>query len=79
MIDPCHPVAIARRRQHARRDRDPCPADDKTEPRPACECTPPAEDLTAVWAGRRRMAVAREAAGTPLDDVDRDALDLVAP
>lgn len=80
MIDSFRPDVIARRRQHARRDRRPCPADDRTTtPRPACECTPPAEDLAAVWAGRRRMAAAREAAGKPLDDVDRAALTLVAP
>lgn len=33
-----------------------------------------AEDVAAVWAGRARMALARQAAGQPLDDIDRQAI-----
>jgi hypothetical protein len=32
-------------------------------------------DIAEIWAGRARMARARQAAGRPLDRLDRQALD----
>lgn len=64
------PAAIARDRAHA--STSTCPArDDRDAP---CTCTPDPDDLDAVWAGRARMAHARQAAGVPLDDIDRQAI-----
>lgn len=48
-------------------------ADDRARQRRG---VPDPADHTAVWAGRARMAAARQAAGQPLDHIDRQALTL---
>lgn len=68
-----HPETLATTRAHDRRQPGTCAADDRQTPRP-CDCRPDPDDLAAVWAGRRRMATARQAAGQPLDATDHQAL-----
>lgn len=72
-----HPETIARDRAHTRRPPGTCASDDKTDPG-SCDCVPDPADLEQVWAGRARMARARKAAGVPLDDTDRQALNRAA-
>lgn len=67
-----HPASIATARAHQRAAAVDCPA--KTDRAEPCICRPDPGDLAEVWAGRARMARARQAAGRPLDDVDREAL-----
>jgi hypothetical protein len=69
---PLHPRAIATTRAHRRTPT--CPARGNKAPGP-CTCTPDPDDLAEVWAGRARMARARQAAGRPLNRLDREALD----
>lgn len=71
-LSPFHPEAIATARAHQRAAAADCPAKtDRSEP---CVCRPDSDDLAEVWAGRARMARARQVAGVALDDVDREAL-----
>lgn len=67
------PDEIARDRVHRERAAGSCAVDrDKTA---ACDCRPGKGEVAAAWAGRARMAAARQAAGAVLDEVDREALD----
>jgi hypothetical protein len=66
-----HPEAIARDRAHHRARR--CPAKASRGHKP-CTCQPDPADLADVWAGRARMARARQAAGLDLNRLDREAL-----
>lgn len=72
-----HPYNIARDRAHTA-GLQPCPAR-KDAANAACTCQPGDADLEAVWRGRARMAAARQAAGTMLDAIDRQALDRYPP
>jgi hypothetical protein len=67
-----HPSAIAVDRAHRRTSR--CPARGKGKGTEDCTCIADPADLTAVWAGRARMARARTAAGRPLDRLDHEAI-----
>lgn len=80
------PEALARARTHDRLEtRDAgcprAPVDPKGRKRARaeidaaeCTCPPDLELLGELWEGRARMASARRAAGSPLDDFDRAAL-----
>jgi hypothetical protein len=68
-----HPETIARARAHQRRHPGTCAAD--RDRAAGCDCRPDPADLAAICAGLARMATARHAAGQPLDDLDRQALD----
>lgn len=70
-----HPEEIARGRAHAspaRRTAHKCAT--TADPPGPCDCPPELGALAEVWAGRARMALARQAAGQPLDDIDRQAI-----
>lgn len=73
-----HPEALAKARAHDRHEEGTCANDAATNKierqTMPCSCRPDPDDLDEVWAGRRRMAKARWAAGVPLDDIDREAL-----
>jgi hypothetical protein len=68
-----HPEHTARHLAHQARHRGACANDsDRAQP---CDCPPAPGLLAALWAGKARMAAARAAAGVPLNDLDRQALD----
>jgi len=64
-----HPDTIAATRAHQRQ----CGARAHAAGE-ACPARPDPEQLAGIWAGRARLAAARQAAGQPLDDADRQAL-----
>ena len=68
-----HPERTAQAHAHEARHRGTCAADN--DPTLLCDCTPYPDALAAAWAGLTRMAAARRAAGQPLNDLDRQALD----
>jgi hypothetical protein len=68
-----HPQRIARHLAHRGRQSGSCANDtERTQP---CDCPPHPAVLADLWEGKARMAAARTAAGLPLDDLDRQALD----
>lgn len=67
-----HPERVAQERAHLRRCRGP-------HKDGRCPAVPDPDVLAELWAGRARMARARQAAGAFLDDVDRHALLLCTP
>jgi hypothetical protein len=68
-----HPEHTARHIAHQARRRGSCSKDsNRTQP---CDCPPLPTVLADLWAGKARMAAARAAAGLPLNDLDRQALD----
>jgi hypothetical protein len=68
-----HPERIAQARTHKARPRGACSSDHDAAVPCDCPCDP--DELAGIWAGVRRMATARLAAGQPLNDLDREALD----
>jgi len=68
-----HPEHTARHIAHQARRLGSCASDsDRAQP---CDCPPSPAVLADLWAGKARMAAACAAAGLPLDDLDRQALD----
>jgi len=69
-----HPERIARDLAHREHPSGSCSNDtDRAQP---CDCPPLQAVLADVWEGKARMAAARAAAGLPLNDLDRQALDI---
>lgn len=55
-----HPFSIAKGQAHKAQQKGSCASDDKRHtPALPCDCTPDAQTLAEVWAGRARMARAR--------------------